>query len=224
MGGFSGVNTQNKWLEEYSESSEVNQNEWLEKYSQEIKNLKNYVFWTNKELDKKNHELLNGICTSVLQDLEGTWDKDIDIREKRNIKIYVTWRDSFEIESYWMKTVFDWNYLYDIIDWSRSEIMKIDKDIYNAESWYFENNNESKKVIEGVIRTMNLINMLKSEDLFRDIVFDEKEWWIYARWMFWILNDSILVKTETIKSLADSIWMEAYVYASYICRHLNRVK
>lgn len=202
-------------------SPEVSTENWW--FTGALKNLKNRILWNNEDLEAENNERLKEICADATKELEGVWSEDSDRRAKRNIKLNIIWSNTFEIESYWMKTVFDWNFLYDIIDWSRMEIIKIDKDLYNK-SWYFERNSENEKVIKGIIKTMNLVNRLKSEDYSRKIAFDEEEWWIYASWMFWILNDSTLVKTETLQWLADSIWVDVYRYAASICKHLNKVK
>lgn len=190
-------------------------------FRNDLSELKNTIAWYNESLETNDNKWLEDICDSAISELEGKWDSNDERRAKRNMKLDNIWNNTFELESYGWKMVIDNNFIYDITDWSRMEVMELGKDVHwklYDSAWCFIKNNENKEIIKSIMLTMNLINRLRYENFSRKLRYERGEWWIYAGWFF---NDTLVVKKEKIDKRSKDMGMDDYEYSGKICEYLN---
>lgn len=181
--------------------------------------------WLKEEIEQKkesNRRWILNIWTEIINEIEWTGEKDEDIRNSRNFELKNIWRNSFELESFWQKMVFEWNYIYDMTSWSRFEVMKIEKDLFD-ESNFFKQDANNKETIATIIKTMNIINKIKSEDYSRDLKYfeDKEKPGIYATNM---IRDTLILNKDAIEKLSIPLWVDTINLWKNISKLINTIK
>ena len=178
-------------------------------------------------VDKENKNWLNGILKSVKSELENAWEANSDLRTSRDIKLENIRDNSFEVSSYWCKMLLENNYIYDVSNWTRFEVINL----IDAKSRYYDNlyhsskfnrNENNKKYLKAIIKTMNLLNRLRNEKYSRDLEYEwTGNWWIRAKAVY---RETDVVKEETLKNLSEDMGMDTYSLACRICEYFNNDK
>ena len=194
--------------------------------------IQNEELWFDKELtslrqtieqkEESNRWWISGIWNEVLNEIKWTGEEDEDMRNSRNFEIKKIWRNSFELESFWQKMVFEWNYIYDMTSWSRFEVMKIEKNLFD-ESNFFKQNANNKETIAAIIKTMNIINKIKSEDYSRDLSYseDREKPGIYATGII----DTLILSKDVLEKLYKPLWFDSSINLwRNISKQINTIK
>lgn len=178
-----------------------------------------------QEIEQKaesNKKWILDIWNEVLTEIKGTNEEDKDLREERNFELKNIWRNSFELESFWQKMVLEWNYIYDMTSWSRFEVMKIEKELFD-DSNFFKQDESNKKTISAIIKTMNIINRIKSMDISRNLKYleDEEVPGIYAKSRY---NNTLILSKDSIEKLSTALWVDTINLWRNISNLINTIK